>query len=344
MVRTIFVRLRKITVAGVAFLCVALSPVQAEDFEVDVPFLTVRNLADGEGPGAYFGDQRSSLRAGSCVVRSIDMGGFAPLADAVPTGMREQLLRVDAVYPQEPSQVLDEVQSQVGSLSASIYVHGYLIGFEKGCRRAALFQKNAGLEKKLLWFTWPSDGDVANYTVDESDLYWSVPDLADAIIEMDRRATDGKGINVLGHSLGARGVVLALRELAYQKPDLRLGEVVLIAGDMDFGIFAKSLPLISRVAKNITIYVSDKDRPLALSKQLHGYARLGQSENDFHALSGVEVIDTRNLSNETPSGHLYHIHSAQVGQDLSLLLNGRMRASERPNLEPSGPNTWVMQP
>ena len=325
-------------------LFLSLGPAHAEDVAFKVPFLTVRNPADGNGPSAFFGDQRSSLRAGWCEVRNLDLGGLAPLADVVPSAMREQLLRVNQVRVLEPGYLLNGLQNGPQASLPTLYVHGYLIGFEKGCRRAALFQQNAGLDGNLLWFTWPSDGDVANYTVDESDLYWSIPDLADAIIELDRRSGSGDGIDVIGHSLGARGVVLALREVAYRQPDIRLDEVVLLAADMDFEIFAKTLPLISQVAENITIYVSDDDRPLALSAQLHGYARLGQSENDFAALSEVEVIDLRELANETPSGHLYHIHSAPVGHDLDLLLNEKQRARARPNLTKSGKNTWLLQP
>lgn len=320
------------------------APVQAEEFVADIPFLTVRNPAQGEGPSAYFGDQRSDLRAGWCMVRNVDLGGLAPLTDVVPTGLREQLLRVDRVRVLEPSELLEEVRGAELSGLPPLYVHGYLIGFEKGCRRSALFQQNAGLDENLLWFTWPSDGDVARYTVDESDLYWSVPDLADVIIELDRRSEPDNGVDVIGHSLGARGVVLALREVAYREPDIRLDEVVLIAADMDFGIFAKTLPLISSIANHITIYVSDDDRPLSISEQLHGYARLGQSKNNWSELSGVEVVDLRAIPNETTSGHLYHIHSAPVGQDINLLLNEGMRADARPNLTRLGPNVWMLEP
>lgn len=327
-----------------ATLLLAIPPAHAQDVAYEVPFLTVRNPATGDGPSAYFGDERSSLRAGWCEVQNIDMGGFAPLADAVPTAMREQLLSVEQVRVLDPQEILDDLQNKLTSGLPALYVHGYFIGFEKGCRRATLFQQNAALDEKLLWFTWPSDGDVANYTLDEVDLYWSVPDLADAIIELDRRSGTDASVDVIGHSLGARGVVLALREVAYRKPDIRLGEVVLLAADMDYGIFAKTLPLLLKVAQNITVYVSDDDRPLALSEQLHGYPRLGQAHNDWTLLSGVEVIDLHELPNETPSGHLYHIHNAQVGNDLDFLLNRKLRANERPNLQKSGPNTWLLKP
>ncbi|MBT8459733.1 MAG: alpha/beta hydrolase, partial [Boseongicola sp.] len=141
-------------------------------------------------------------------------------------------------------------------------------------------------------------------------------------------------------SLGGRGVVLALAEIASRYPEERVGHVVLLAPDMDFEIFVRLWPRISRIAEGFTIYVSDEDRPLAVSAQLHGYQRLGQAGNDVSSLDGVEVIDVSMLPDVDASGHLYHIHDARVGDDLNLLLNQRLAANERAGLTVTGTNTW----
>ncbi|MDJ1017578.1 MAG: alpha/beta fold hydrolase [Paracoccaceae bacterium] len=312
-------------------------PSQSQTDGVDwrVPFLTLRDLAAADGPGAFFGDERSVLRAGWCRVRDVELGALAPLADSAPAFIREQFLRVEEVQVTEVDAVLDALRET----PPAIFVHGYYIDFEKGCRRAALVQENAGLAGRFLWFSWPSDGDLANYMHDEADLYWSVPDLADAIIALDSRFGSGV-VDVIGHSMGARGVALALYEVAFRRPDIRLGEIVLLAPDMDFAIFQRLLPRVTPIAKSITVYVADDDRPLALSAQLHGYPRLGETGNDIAALDGVEVIDLSDLETESPTGHLYHAYSAGVGEDLSQLLNDGLRAVARKNLVLSGPNTW----
>lgn len=322
-------------------LSLVCAPSFAQETEREVPFLTLRNPGGPDGPSPYFGDERSGLRAGLCRLRDVDIGGLEPIVGAVPSFMREQLLRVDSVRIMEPGDLLDGLQDKAST--PALFVHGYFIDFEKGCRRAALLQENARLDSRLLWFSWPSDGDIANYTRDEADLYWSVPDLASAIIDLDSRTGAADALDVLGHSLGARGVVLALHEVAYLRPDIRLGNVVLLAPDMDFEIFAKLLPRIAQITENISIYTSDEDHPLALSAQLHGYARLGQSGNDVGSLFGVEIIDLSAVPNESPSGHLYHIHNTRVGDDLDLLLNSRLPAAQRPNLLQTGPNSWSIR-
>ena len=310
---------------------------QTVDF--DVPFLTVRDVGSETGPSPVFGDARSTLRAGRCLVERADAGGLTSVLDSGPTFIREQLLSIEKVSTQPPEDLLDRVQSG-NSDALTLYVHGYFIGFEKGCRRAALLQENANLDGRMVWFTWPSDGDVANYVQDEADLYWSVPDIADAIIALNARSAGSGGVDVIGHSLGGRGVALALQDIAYRFPDTRLGKVALLAPDMDFQIFARMVPRIAPIAESITIYVNDDDHPLALSAQLHGYPRLGQAANDVASLEGVQVIDVSELPDESASGHLYHIHNTKVGADLDQLLNAGLLASDRTDLVQTGPNTW----
>jgi len=329
-------------------LCVLLTGfmtgAQAQDTLHQVPFLTVRDVGSADGPNQYFGDSRGSLSAGWCLVRDVPTGAFAPVVEAGPSFLREQLLQIDTVRTIPPRDLIDGLQARDPAPIPALYVHGYFIDFEKGCRRAALFQKNADLAGHMIWFSWPSDGDIANYTRDESDLYWSVPDIASAILDLHDRAQPGQPVDVIGHSLGGRGVVLALLEIAYRRPDIRLGKVVLLAPDMDFEIFARMLPRLSPLVDGFTVYATDEDRPLQLSEQVHGYRRLGQTGNDVAALDGIDLIDISALPNQTASGHLYHIHNAQVGQDLTALLNARLPVTERANLVQIGRNTWALQP
>ncbi len=339
---------RLVLVVILALCCRALAvpapaSAQTELGTAEIPFVTLRNSTGLRDPGRYFGGERSDLRAGTCRVGELDLGVLSPLADAAPGFLREELLRVQGLRLTDPAAVLDELQRSAGDRGPALYVHGYYIGFEKGCRRAALLQQNAGLAGRFLWFSWPSDGAAAYYTHDEADLYWSVPDLADTIIELERRFGTG-AVDVIGHSLGARGVVLALYDVANRRPDIRLGHVVLLAPDMDFEIFERILPRIDSVAQSMTVYVTTGDKPLALSAQLHGYPRLGEAGNDVSRLTGVEVIDLSDLPSDSPTGHLYHIYSPDVGRDLQRLLVAGDRAGARPALRADGGNRWRLQP
>lgn len=321
----------------------AQSETQSQIEVAEFPYVTLRNRTGSDDPADFYAGERSDPKAGRCRVEELDLGVLAPFAGVAPNFLREELLRVQAIEEAPTGAILDQLEATAGAQGPALYVHGYYISFEKGCRRAALLQQNADLEGRLLWFSWPSDGAAAYYTHDEVDLYWSLPDLADTIIELHERFGPGE-VAVMGHSLGARGVVLALAEVANRHPDIRLGQVVLLAPDMDFGIFERILPRIRPIAENLTIYVTSGDRPLALSAQVHGYPRLGEAGNPVSRLTGVEVIDLSDLPSEGPTGHLYHIYSQIVGADLSRLLRSGEGASERPGLVAQSKNLWRLRP
>ncbi|KUF10803.1 hypothetical protein AVJ23_10205 [Pseudoponticoccus marisrubri] len=324
-----------------AVICAAPVPssAQTEVKTVEFPFVTLRNRTGSDDPAEYYGGARSDLKAGRCRVEELDLGVLAPLADVAPNFLREELLQVVEVQEAAPAEILDRLQQTAGGRGPALYVHGYYIDFGKGCRRAALLQQNADLAERFLWFSWPSDGAAAYYTHDEADLYWSLPDLAQMILKLERRFGPGK-VDVIGHSLGARGVMLALAEVANRHPDTRLGHVVLLAPDVDFAIFERILPRIRPIAQSLTVYVTSGDRPLALSAQLHGYPRLGEAGNDVSRLAGVEVIDLSALPSEGPTGHLYHIYSPAVGADLQQLLNRDLPAAARSGTVQQGDTLW----
>lgn len=313
-----------------------------EIHNLEFPYFTLRNRTGSLEPEEIYGSERSDSKAGICRVEGLNLRVLSPLADVAPNFMREALLRVEDVQEKESAVILDELETTGGARGPALYVHGYSIGFEKGCRLAALLQQNADLAGRFLWFSWPSDGSAAYYTHDEADLYWSVPDLADTIIELERRFGEG-AVDVIGHSLGARGVVLAIYEAANRRPEIQLGHIVLPASDMDFEIFTRILPLIEPVVDSISVYVASGDTPLALSKQLHGYARLGEAGNDVSKIPGVEVIDLSDLPGDGPTGHLYHIYSSAVGADMRQLLQEGTPAAARSGLVAKGGNLWHLK-
>lgn len=311
----------------------------------EVPFLTIRNRTGDGDPGNYYGDARSQLRAGICRVRAPEMRALVSIAESVPAYLSEDFLSVDSVQDMPPQHFLSPPENGADAAAAGprlLYVHGFNISFEKGCRRAALVQQNARLDGRMLWFSWPSDGAMTNYTRDESDLYWSVPDLVSAIHGLSEAGAQGP--DMMAHSLGARGLVLALHEIGNRQPDAALGQVVLLAPDIDFDIFTRMLPRIVPIVAGITVYVTDGDRPLAVSEQLHGYPRLGQAGNDVSGLDSVEVIDLSALPVTDLTGHVYHVFSPEVGADLDRLLNEGLGAAERPGLTADAPNLWRLLP
>lgn len=313
------------------------------DTQRSVPFITLRNKTGSNEASNFFGGERGDLRAGYCDLSHLPIDILKPVAKLAPFYVPDEIVKLDTVRLSPVEDFWLSMESSLNGQSPVLYTHGFFISFERGCRRASLLQESLGLHERLVLFSWPSDGVIVNYTRDESDLFWSVDPLHQTLLDMIDRFGTGK-VNLVAHSLGSRGVMLALIRLAQAKHGNKplVNQVVLAAPDIDAGIFEQYLPLIRPLARNITVYVSNKDSALAVSRQLHGYPRLGEAVAHLEALTGVEIIDVSDIPVRQPSGHVYHLYHNDVVNDLKQLLNENKPASQRRNLKQIGEYIWSL--
>lgn len=310
-----------------------------------VPFITLRNKTGSDKASDFFGDERNTLLAGYCDVSRTPLRILKPLAEKAPFYIPDNIVKLGAIRELSVEDLWRDMESTSNMRRPILYSHGFHVSFERGCKRASMLQKSLGLAGRFLLFSWPSDGAILNYTRDESDLYWSVEPMKEILTGMIRRFGAGN-FDIAAHSLGTRGILLTLVRMAStgraDKP--LVNQVVLIAPDIDAGVFKQYLPLIQPLARNITIYVSGNDHPLAISRQVHGYPRLGESGKHLQGLTGIEIIDISDIPVRYASGHVYHLYHDLVINDLSQLLNDGTQASQRSNLKQTGENYWRLQP
>ena len=324
-------------------------PETANELHHTVPFLTLRNKTGSENVADFFGGKRDILRTGYCDVSRTRFQTLKSIADNVPFYFPEDILDIETIRQSSSEDFWRDLDKTANGQRPTLYTHGFYISFDRGCRRAAEFKRSLDLAGRFVLFSWPSDGVIVNYTQDEADMYWSVDPLQKALSGMISRYGAGN-INIAAHSLGTRGIMLALVRIASTKHITKvanrplINQLVLLAPDIDAGIFKQYLPHIKPLAKSITIYVSEHDNPLALSRQLHGYPRLGESGTHLKGLDGVEIIDVSDLPVQYPSGHLYHLYNEDAVADLYQLLNKNKPAANRSNLKQSGKNYWRLQP
>ena len=116
-----------------------------------------------------------------------------------------------------------------------------------------------------------------------------------------------------------------------------LGEIVLMAPDVDRSGFENvEAQFATKAGHRTSLYVSDRDCALKVSKAIRDEVRLGDAADGVPVVLGVETIDASDLAAE--DGH-YAVGSSAVGlRDLSLLLAGA--EPPRDALE-EGPGYWV---
>jgi esterase/lipase superfamily enzyme len=302
---------------------------------ITVSFATVRNRTESTSPARYFGGTRGQLRTGLCTVAFSPIKHLEGIAQAVPFYIPNERIKLTEVDEIPIERLFNEISefSKHDNGNSVVYIHGYSVDFERSCWRSAIFQRALGLDDRLLLFSWPADGNMLKYTWDESDLAWSVTYFTSILDEIVKRAGKRK-VDVVAHSLGARGAVQALARMAYRKTEEPIiNELILIAPDIDTEIFRQELPLLQKAADRITVYVSQNDKPLKLSHEMHGYPRLGMAGEHLTIMEGVEIIDISAISTRRLSGHIYHLFTQKVIEDLTLLLHTGEPAGLRPGLQ-----------
>jgi len=313
-----------------------------------VPFITSRNKTGRAAAADYFGDERNLVHTGYCDVSWTPIPVLEPLANNMPFYIPQGKIQLEAIYEVSEQDFWRKPRAVAVDDHPLLYIHGYNIGFEKSCSRAAIFQEKLRLAGRFLLFSWPSNDAVLNYTHDEADIYWSVADIERTLERMIRSFGAGS-LDVVSHSMGTRGAFLALVRMSDQysgAPPL-LNRLVLLAADIDAGIFSQYLDVIRPLVRNITIYVSDNDSALALSEEVHGYPRLGVTGAHLRNLDGIEIIDVSAIGRRRASGHLYHLYNKIVINDLDQLLNKDKPASARSGLQRDlqlGGNYWKLVP
>lgn len=221
-----------------------------------------------------------------------------------------------------------------------LYVHGYRETFETTSKDAAQIQRMTGFDGPVIEYSWPSQGEILGYAVDETNMYHDVRNFRDFLKTLAER-TWVKEIVIVSHSLGARLVVPAVAYVdrtSSSADSSNISNIILASPDIDRETFERDIAgdvlAPARVARGrrISVYVSLKDKALAASRALHGYPRLGSpycfdpfEAADLQAkglparcypvaISGMTVIDTTDVS-RTSTGHSNFLRSAVACRD-----------------------------
>lgn len=317
-----------------ATLAVALEE-DVETTRVPVHFVSNRNLEESEEGRVALGGGRDVSRWGRCEVEFQPIPMVSEIAPKIPfyvqTETNEQRIELDS-NPESFWRSLVEAAEKTATRSVILFVHGYSYDIERGCHRAAEIQRALEGEAVVLLFSWPSNGKATDYMPDVADLEWSVPALAHLLEQLALHFEPDR-VHVLSHSLGARGMVLALDHLrAEQLTGPLFGRWVLLAPDLDTQTFVDALPRLQPAAESITLYASSNDTPLKVSHQLSGSPRLGEAGEYLTVIEGMETIDVSQAGRYQILGHEYFFFHPSVAEDLLTLLRQDLRAAARPGL------------
>ena len=217
-----------------------------------------------------------------------------------------------------------------------LYVHGYNTTFEQAAVTMARVSSDLDFKGNAIFFSWPSNGEVMGYVVDQNNTDWSSKNLKNFLKELARKASP-KSICILAHSMGNRETVNAFAGLMADSPELRyrFRLIIMAAPDVDATIFERDFaPVLTRSGAMVTLYVSRSDRAMQLSKDVNGYMRLGGVDSYPLVHKGIDTVDVTNVDNGH-FGHDYFATSRPVLSDIYYMINNKLDAKDRFSLSPA---------
>ena len=216
-----------------------------------------------------------------------------------------------------------------------VFVHGYNEEFPDASRMAAQFADDLKFSGPVILFSWPSQGSLTGYIVDETNAQWSQAHFVEEMSALLEQVPV-HSIYLVGHSMGNRIIGNAMITLSSERleSDLVLfREIIMIAPDIDADVFRMDMaPRLARTGINVTLYASSKDRALMASKAFHGYPRAGDSGEALLVVEGTETIDASDASGGL-LGHSYYAEDRRIMEDIFGLLQTGQRADNRFGLE-----------
>lgn len=219
----------------------------------------------------------------------------------------------------------------LGNAGILVFIHGYNVAFSDAARRAGQLSHDLGFAGPTVLFSWPSQGGLTDYTVDEQSAEWSIPDMRDVLASLATVAP-GTPVYVIAHSMGNRVLTRGFKALIEQ--DARklaaFRQIVLAAPDIDADVFRRELgPAILGKGPRVTLYASSNDKALVASRKVHGgYKRLGESGDGIVVMNGLDTVDASNVSTEF-LGHSYFGDSSTVMSDLIYVIQKSLPPQER---------------
>lgn len=303
-----------------------------------------QGTAGVEKSGVSYGGQRGVLTQGVArvTVPAIHERGRLESPSLLRLEFREDsrkhivLTRATELSQADFYRRLQQTVAQTSESELMVFIHGYNVDFESAVRRTAQLAVDLPFRGVPVCYSWPSQGSLLGYTVDENNVAWSAGHLRDFLLGLVERS-GARSINLVAHSMGNRALTTALSDISLMADQTRAApfdRVVLAAPDVDAGLFAKDLaPRLLQTAASVTLYASSDDKALIASKRVHGYPRAGESGPNIVVVPGVETIDVTGIDLSL-LGHSYYGGSRAMLTDLFELMHHRLPADDRRLLQP----------
>ncbi|WP_338283164.1 alpha/beta hydrolase [Sinorhizobium sp. KGO-5] len=203
-----------------------------------------------------------------------------------------------------------------------LFVHGFNNRYEDAVFRLAQIVHDSGAHATPILFTWPSRARVFDYNYDKESTNYSRTALEDTLRTL-ANSPHVKDVTILAHSMGTWLTMEALRQMGIRDGKIapKIENVILASPDIDLDVFAKQWVDMGKVRPKFTVFVSQDDRALAVSRLISGdVSRLGAIDPTAEPYrtqlehAGITAIDLTKVETEDGLHHGKFAESPEIVQ------------------------------
>ena len=233
-----------------------------------------------------------------------------------------------------------------------IYTHGYNVDFDYATLVSKELQHFLGYQGAFISYNWTATPSRLAYFRDQESALATRRNLR-SLIGFLSENTNARRIHLIGYSAGSRLVFETAYEIALGAvPEARLGKLILIGSDLDRSYFIQAIEDgLTDVLLDVTLYQSQTDSALALSRLLYGRGRIGQTSDqnaaspriqallaDIDKLHIIDVSDAE--AADAGNGHWYFRSSPWASSDLFVSLLTDRPPAQRGLVREPGQVAW----
>lgn len=307
-------------------------------FSIMVFYGTDRKRTSNYEFNKLYGKDRDTLDLGICKVNVPGNKKFAdwPRPQWWKLRFREnpekdaKILKIERQKDSTYYELLSQKVNAAKEKNALLFVHGYNVEFSEAAWRTAQLAYDLSFDGVPIMYSWPSQGKVQGYTVDEKSVKLTVPHFAQFIKGLI--ASGIQQLHLIIHGMSSRALAGVLRELESLHPESPkvFDQIILAAPDINATVFKRELaPVLCKTCKRATLYVSSRDRSIRVSRAVHrSIKRAGQSGRNMVIVDGIDTIDASNAHTGL-LGHGYFETTAALIGDIHELITRNASPEER---------------
>lgn len=237
---------------------------------------------------------------------------------------------------------------QSGNRDAFVFVHGFNVTFDEAVRRTAQIAYDLAFDGAPILYSWPSHGARRHYAADEDAVQDTVPRL-EAFLRRLIIEARAENVYLIAHSMGNRALTQAIERMYIRsngRPGYKFRRIILTAPDVRSSTMQDVAPALVSMADQVTLYASNNDKALKLSRQINNYPRAGQAGDHILIMDGIYTVDVSAVDTEF-LGHSYYASNRSVLADIFQAMRCAEHPDQRFSLQrrnQQGKTYWVFVP